>query len=73
MWPNSLRLASFAHVEEGTPGGKPAQPDAGEYKHPAAMVVEETSETPTPKQQVANVIGKSPTPGEHAFDWHLSM
>jgi hypothetical protein len=70
MWPNSLRLASSERVE-GKAGGQPARPDSDqspEYGKSTAGCIEETSGTHTPNQSIAEVVEKTPTPGEHAPD-----
>jgi hypothetical protein len=62
MGPDFLRLASAEHAEEGEARGRPAQLDtrpSAEYKNPAVVVVEESPETPTPKQQIADVVEKT--------------
>ena len=75
MWLNSLRLASPEHAEEGKAGGQSAQPaeiTLPEFKDPTSAVIEDTSETLTPKQQVSEVAEKTPTLGEHASDRSLN-
>lgn len=73
MRPNSLRLALPEHAEEGEASDQPTEPGADpppEPKNPAPApgVIEESLETPTPKQLTAEVTGEAHTPGEHTCD-----
>ena len=70
MRPDPLRLALSERVE-GKAAGQPVQPDAdpfAEYRNPASGTIEETSETLTPKQQIAEMVEETLTPGEHTSD-----
>lgn len=52
-------------------GGWPVLPDtdqSSEYGNPGSESIGETSRTPTPKQPIAEVVEKTPAPGEHASD-----